>query len=491
MITDQQYQRLMHELNDNGGALERAAMKAAMHRNTARKYVHASQGPKQLKRPHTWRTREDPVEAIWPEAERRLAATPGLEAKELFKQLLKERPGAANPRAERTFRRRVARWRRKHGPDQEVFFPQNRQPGQSMQLDWTDGTRLGVTIAGEPYDHKFCHGVLPYSNAEWATLCQSESTSSLIAGSQAAYAEFGGVSEELQTDRSSTATHQLRKGQKARGYNRRYLDLCDHLKVKPRTINRDSPDENGDCESLNGHLKRRLEQKLLLRGSRDFETEEAYAAFVEGCCREINAERGERFAEEKRRLRPLPPTRFPDYEEVTARVSCFATACIKKHPYSVPARLIGAVVQAFASEKEVVIRYDHEEVARHPRRSSQGHVDYHHVIQWLARKPGAFAHYRHREDMFPQLVFRQAHRRLAAADPGKADHHYLGVLLLAHEIGEDSVALALGELLRKGILPGPDALKALLAAPKANAIQLDAFPPSLAGYDQLLKEVAS
>jgi hypothetical protein len=75
-----------------------------------------------------------------------------------------------------------------------------------MQLDWTDGTRLGVTIAGEPYDHKFCHGVLPYSNAEWATLCQSESTSSLIAGSQAAYAEFGGVSEELQTDRCSTAT---------------------------------------------------------------------------------------------------------------------------------------------------------------------------------------------------------------------------------------------------------------------------------------------
>jgi transposase len=481
----------MNELNDNGGVLERAAMKAGMDEKTARKYVRAGQGPKQLKKPHTWQTREDPIEAIWPEAKRRLEGAPGLEAQALFKELLKQRPDAANPRALRTFQRRVARWRRKHGPDHEVSFPQDRQPGQSMQLDWTNGNQLGVTIAGEPYEHLLCHGVLPYSNAEWATLCQSESTSSLIAGSQAAYAEFGGVTEELQTDRSSTATHQLRKGQSARGYNKRYLALCDLLKVEPITINRDSPDENGDVESLNGHLKRRLEQMLLLRGSRDFENEEAYAAFVEGCCREINAERGERFLEEKGHLRPLPPTRFPDYEEVTARVSCFATTCIKKHPYSVPARLIGAVVQAFASEKEVVIRYDHEEVARHPRRSSQGHVDYHHVIQWLARKPGAFAHYRHREDMFPQLVFRQAHSRLAAAEPGKADQYYLRVLLLAHEIGEDSVAHALGELLRKGTLPGPDAVKALLAAPKANTIQIGPFHPSLAGYDRLLKEVAS
>ena len=177
---------------------------------------------------------------------------------------------------------------------------------------------------------------------------------------------------------------------------------------------------------------------------------------------------------------------------MTARVSCFSPPrASKKHPYSVPARLIGAVVQAFASEKEVVIRYDHEEVARHPRRSSQGHVDYHHVIPWLARKPGAFAHYRHREDMFPQLVFRHAYSRLAAADPGNADRHYLHMLLLAHELGEDSVAQALGELLRKGTLPGPDAVKALLAAPKTNAIQLDPFRPNLAGYDQLLKGVAS
>ena len=66
-----------------------------------------------------------------------------------------------------------------------------------MQLDWTDANQLGVTIDGKPYPHKLCHSILPYSNAEWAVPCQSESTSSLIVGSQDAFREFGGVTVRL------------------------------------------------------------------------------------------------------------------------------------------------------------------------------------------------------------------------------------------------------------------------------------------------------
>ncbi len=96
------------------------------------------------------------------------------------------------------------------------------------------------------------------------------------------------MSQFLQNDQSSTATHRLCKDRKERVYNELYLALCDHLKVKPRTTAVDCPDQNGDIESMNGHLKRRLEQKLLLRGSRDFKSEEAYAAFVAALCRELN-----------------------------------------------------------------------------------------------------------------------------------------------------------------------------------------------------------
>jgi hypothetical protein len=30
-----------------------------------------------------------------------------------------------------------------------------------MQLDWTNANELGITIAGQPYEHQLCHGVLP------------------------------------------------------------------------------------------------------------------------------------------------------------------------------------------------------------------------------------------------------------------------------------------------------------------------------------------
>ena len=490
-ITDHQYQRLMKEINQNGGVLGHAAMKSGMHRATARRYLGAGKGPAELTKPHTWRTREDPVKAIWADAELQLQVNPGLEAQELFEDLLKQRPGAADPRALRTFRRRVAQWRRKHGPDIEVFFPQVREAGKSMQLDWTEANQLGVTISGNPYPHKLCHSILPYSNAEWAVPCQSESTSSLIIGSQDAAQEFGGVAEELQTDQSSTATHQLCKEQKKRVYNVRYLALCAHLQVQPRTTAVDCPDQNGDIESMNGHLKRRLEQKLLLRGSRDFKNEDSYAAFVATLCRELNRRRGAKVVEELKCLRSLPSGRFPDTEEVTARVSCFATVRVKKIPFSVPARLIGTVVQALVGEKTVSILYQGKEVARHPRTPGKGRIHYRHVIKWLVRKPGAFAHYQFREDLFPRPVFRQAHARLQATDEGQADRHYLLLLELAYDRGEDTVADALGELLREGHPPVPDALKERLAKPVPSLVAITPFIPNLRSYDALLTEVAS
>lgn len=496
-ITDQQYQRLMKEYEANGGVIDHAAMKAGMHRETARRYLRAGQGPRQLNKPHTWRTRADPVAAIWPEAQRRLEAQPELEALTLFEDLLEKHPGAVNPRALRTFRRRVARWRVQHGPPLEVFFPQEREPGRSMQVDWTNANELQITIAGRPYPHLLCHSILPYSNAEWAIPCQSESTLSLKAGAQDACWEWGGVPQELQTDNSSTATHRLHAEQAKRVFNEEYLALCEHLGVQPRTIAIGCPDQNGDIEAMQYHLKRRLKQKLLLRGSRDFASETDYAAFVAALCREVNRKRGARMLEERERLRPLPSIRFPDTHTLTVPVSTFATVRVKKCAFSVPARLIGTTVQAHVSEQAVVISYLGEEVARHERRPGKRHqVNYRHVIHSLVRKPGAFARCQYKEDLFPQPVFRHAHQRLHQHDEARADRDYVTLLELACERGEELIAETLGAMLREGATPLPDAVEARLAAPPPTpASALAPFTPTLEAYDALLaaqvQEVAS
>ena len=491
LITDQQYQRLMKEYN-NRGVLVHAAMKAGIDPKTARRYVRAGQGPQELKTVHTWRTRVDPLVTIWPAAERWLEETPELEAKMLFEHLVAEHAGVDGG-ALRTFQRRVTQWRRQHGPAKEVCFAQVREPGQSLQFDWTHAGELEITIGGVAYPHQLAHAVLPYSNWEWAVPCQTESVLSLKLGVQEAYWRLGGVTAQLQTDQSSTATHQLRRGKSERGYNTEYLAMCVHLGVEPRTIAVKCPNQNGDVESAQGHLKRRLNQYLLLRRSRDFADVAIYAAFVAKVCTGINALRRVKIAEETACLRPLPATRFPQAQELTARISCYSTARVKNCAYSVPSRLIGALVQARVSEAEVSLHYLGEAVAVYPRSHSQEpRIDYRHVIDSLIRKPGAFARYRYREELFPRAVFRQAYDRLEAVDESKATARYLRLLQLAAEFDEDRVAGALGTLLRQGELPLADAIEVGLREPVvARAVDLAAFIPDLGAYDCLITEVAS
>ena len=494
LITDQQYQRLMKTYNDSG-VLKHAAMKAGIDPKTARRYIRAGQGPQELKPAHTWRTRADPVVAIWPAAQRWLEETPELEAKMLFEHLLAEKDPACSVegRALRTFQRRVTHWRRQHGPAKEVCFAQVREPGQSMQFDWTHAAELGITIGGIAYPHLLAHAVLPYSNWEWAVPCQSESVLSLKLGVQEAYWRLGGVTVELQTDQSSTATHQLRRGKSERGLNAEFVAMCAHLGVTPRTIAVKCPNQNGDVESAQGHLKRRLNQHLLLRRSRDFASAADYAAFVAKVCTGINALRTVKIAEETARLRTLPATRFPQAEEIDAKVSCYSTVRVKNCAYSVPSRLIGAVIEARVNEAEVSLHYRGEAVAVYPRSHSQEpRIDYRHLIDSLVRKPGAFDRYLYREELFPRPVFRHAYDRLKADEPGKASERYLRLLQLAAKFGEDRVADALGAVLRQGEQPAADVIELGLREPEpARPVEIAAFIPDLGVYDGLIAEVAS
>ena len=79
-------------------------------------------------------------------------------------------------------------------------------------------------------------------------------------------------------------------------------------------------------------------------------------------------------------------------------------------------------------------------------------------------------------------------RELARADERKADRHYLALLALAAERGEDEVAAALGVVLRAGAVPWPQDVEAALA-PRATAVPvLAAFTPELHSYDALIAE---
>lgn len=470
-----------------------SAMKAGVSRNTARKYLRQADPSKQEKQAHDWRTRKDPLSAVWSAARGMLETAPELEAKALLEHLSERTPGGIDEKVLRTFQRRVRQWRLEHGKEKEVFFSQEARPGAVLAVDWTDMRDLGVSICGGKLDHLMFHAVLPYSNWQWAVRSRSESLLSVRSGLKATIGRLGRVPKELLIDNSSTATHRLSGDGKRRGFNEEFLSVCAHFGLTPRTTNVSSPNENGTCEAMHGHFKRRLEQHLLLRGSRDFESEEAYDHFVIGVLERANELRGDRFAQEVAAMREHMAPELPDYTETMVRVNNNSTIRVCKRVYSVPSKLIGTRLRARIHETHIVLLEGMVVLAELPLRGGDrgAVIDFRHIIKWLVRKPGAFSQYRWREAMFPSLIWRAAYDHLCRHhDAHAADVCYLEILQLAAEEGLGAVENIVEQLL---LAPKPvvsaEEVTALMRTYEDEAMafrEREALPVSLQVYDGLL-----
>ena len=477
------------------------AMKTGMNRKTAGKYLSQDNVLEQRRVPHNWKTRKDPLEEIWPQALLMLQDAPELEAKALFEYLVPAAvaggppghggPGELAEKHLRTFQRRVKDWRLANGPGKEVFFTQDHPPGKTLAIDWTDMGSAGITIGGRVLKHKLFHAVLPYSNWEWAVRANSESTLSLRAGLKATLGRLGRVPLELLSDHSSTATHQLKRGAAERGFNEEYLAICTHVGITPRTINVGRPQENGSCETSHGHLKRRIKQHLLLRGSKDFASEVEYDAFLVKVLELANLRRTKRLGEELAAMPERLIADLADYREAMVSVRNDSTIRVNKMVYSVPCRLIGVKLLARIGENEIALLVGAREVARLPlSRGDRGAViDFRHLIGHLLRKPGAFAGYRWREEMFPTLVYRAAYDRLERVG-GAVDKRYLEVLKVAADEGVTAVENALEQLLAtpRGVISAKEVM-GFLDTWRELEREWRERPPlevSLSAYDALL-----
>ncbi|MEI6183747.1 MAG: IS21 family transposase [Polynucleobacter sp.] len=493
MITSRQINRLLVEFNQKGD-LNMSAMKAGMTRKTAAKYLKMKdpQDPPRVR--HTWRTRPDEFAEVWAEAEAMLLAAPELEAKRIFEHLQERFAGRFQEGHLRTFQRRVRQWRAMHGPAKEVHFAQLTQPGEVIQTDWTHAEELAITIAGVPYPHQLCHSVLIHSNWEWATRCSSESLLSLRSGIQAALSHLGRVPRIWQIDNSSTATHRLTHAGKERGFTDDFLAIAAHFTLEPRTINVGRPNENGDVESLNGHLKRRLRQHLLVRGSAEFASLEAYDLFLAETLRKANAGRTERVAQELALMRELPPTLLPDYQEYEVRVGWQSTIRLKEMAYSVPSRLIGQKLRARVSETTIEVHVGREILCTLPRRHGRAGavIDFRHVIADLVRKPGAFARWRHRESLFPAVIFRKAYDRFVEElGERRGERDYLHLLKLAADTSQGAVEEALGKIMDAGAVLSLDAIRRSMPATGFAPMEMPKPTVCLSEYDLLLQTTAA
>lgn len=473
----------MKELNE-GETLDRAAIKAGMSENTARRYRNGATG-KSTRPPRTYRTRVDPFEAVWPEVEKMLEAAPGLEAKTIFARL-QERPDSTFSDGQlRTLQRKIKRWRAEHGPQKEVMFPQVHRPGEYAQSDFTSMNDLGITIDGEPFDHLVYHFVLPYSQWETGMVCFSESFETLIGGFQRAVAELGRVPRKHRTDNLSAATHDLKDGRRA--FNERYLGAMAHYGVEADRNTPGRAHENGSVEQAHYRFKRAVEQALLMRGTREFADRASYEAFLREIFAARNKRRIAKLGDDLRGMNELPPMRIEDFRRERVTVTRFSTIRAAENTYSVSSRLIGEMVDLRLYAETIEVWHGERLVATMDRQRGRGNVsiDYRHVIWSLVRKPGAFARYRYREALFPTLTFRRAYDALSERLGNAADVEYVRILHLAASTSESAVERALDALLGGDELRDYAQVRAA-AAPEPIEVPSTAIdPPDLRAYDAI------
>src|SRR5215467_10737516 len=405
MVTDQQVRRLF-KLSNTEKTQEIAASKAGMDVKTARKYLRAKVLPSERKADRHWRTRKDEFCDVWPEIREQLEANPGLETKTVFAALQRKYPERFADGQLRTLQRKVKHWRATEGPAREVYFTQEHRAGELCESDFTHLTELGITVGGQPFVHMLYHFVLTHSNWETGTLCFSESFAALNEGLQNALWALGGVPLLHRTDRMTAAVNNLTE---LADFQKNYEALLRYYGMEGRKIQAGQANENGDIEQRHHRFKRALDQALMLRRSRDFVNIDEYQAFLAKLFDQLNGGRKEKLAHEVEVLRPLTARRFDSVRRVRVRVSSGSLIAVERNSYSVNSRLIGELVEARVFPERIEVWYGGAKVDQLPRLRGRTNyrVDYRHIIDWLVRKPGAFASYRYREHLFPSSQFRK------------------------------------------------------------------------------------
>jgi hypothetical protein len=474
-------------------AAEAAAAKAGFSTATGYRIEGDRRLPSQ-KEASRGRRRPDPLEPYW-EAEvvPILEAAPGIRAVGVLDEL-RRRHLELNPNVRRTLERRIHAWRAVHGPEQDIIFRQEHTPGRLGLSDFTDTSGLGISIAGAALGHRLYHFRLAFSGFEHAhVVLGGESFVALAEGLQNALWALGGAPKEHRSDSLSAAFRNL-DADAQQDLTQRYQDLMRHYAMEPSRNNRGVAHENGSIESAHGHLKRALEDALLLRVNRDFGDLDAYRAFVDEIVGRRNANNRKRIALERPALGALPRRRTADFEEKLIAVTSSGGFILRRVFYTVPSRLIGHRLRVRIHDDRLECFLGATSVATLRRgqpvsQSKGGHVvDYRHVIHALRRKPMALLNLVYRDQLFPRPAFARAFEALREhCEERRACTVMVGLLALAHEQAcETELTVLIEADLEAGRLPDLAALRTRLRPEDTPIPVIVVELAALAIYDELL-----
>jgi len=432
-ITNRQENLYMNK-RQQGQSQETAAAKGGISERSGRR-IEKGERPSIPKERH-WRTREDPLDAIWEsELVPLLEKEPRLTGLTLWEYLEDEHAGQFPYQVLRTLQRRVKHWKATQGPDKAVIFRQSVPAGQQGLSDFSH-PNTEITLQGEMFSHLLYQFRLAFSGWRYVQIILGgESYSALADGLQSALALAGGSPVEHRTDSLSAAFNNHAEEQKL---TLAYEALCAHYNLRGSRNNRGVSHENGAIECAHGSFKHRLDQALKLRGSADFVTIKDYQAFLNKVTERLNKRCQSRFKDEQAALQALPGERFMDYSELSLKVTRSSTLEVKRVLYTVPSRMIGENVRVHVYHDRLAFFIGQtltSTLARIYPKAGQERarcIDYRHIIHSLSAKPQAFRFLQFRDELLPTKIYRQLWQQCDQQfDAREACKWIVGVLRIA------------------------------------------------------------
>jgi transposase len=414
------------------------------------------------------------------------------------------------PGGEPTVRRFVRERKAALGIDQpDAFIPLEFGPGQDAQFDFGEAQ---VIIAGQQLTAQYMVLTLCYSTLPFVMAFPHQRQEALFEGHVTAFQFFGGVPRRIWYDNLTQAVKRVLEGHH-RQEQQAFTTLRSHHLFEACFCTPRQGHEKGLVENLVGQTRRNFMVPLPQAGSWA-----ELNAYLRECCEQEKQRRrygesqtiGERWAEERAALLPLPGQPFEACVQVINHVNKERMVSFDGNAYSVPLNpgnpRISVVVKAFVHR--VVISYQDKDVAEHARCYGKGQelLDPLHYLDLLENRPRAFEHakpIRHWREQWPpvyELYLAKLRQRL---EENQAVRRFVQVLRLHGELPAADIERAVGRALDAECF-GPDGVRHLLLvqddppptpvtldlAEQPELYQLPVLAPDLARYNQLMAQEA-
>ena len=487
-----------------GASIRELARRHGVHRRAVRQAL-ASAMPPERKRPEG-----RPAPALgpyrglideWLRADRLAPPKQRHTARRVWQRLVEEQGAQV---AEVTVRRYVRARRRELGWPGEAFVPQVHPAGAEAEVDWGEAT---VIMRARPIRVGLFYLRACHSGAAYVAAFPRMTQQAFLEGHAGAFAWFGGVFGLIRYDNLSAAVKLVLRGRR-RVETDRFVALRSHyLFASAFTLaGIAGAHEKGGVEGEVGRYRRRHLVPVPEVGS----WAELDGLISRGLARDLGRRIdgrtetvGQALERERALLRPLPAEPHDAAEMASPRVDAKALVTVRQSRYSVPVGLVGLRVEARIGAREVLIRHQGREVARHERSyqrlTTVARLD--HYLDLLREKPGALAGslalaQERERGAFPACLDELWAKIAARYGDSEAARHMVEVLLLARQVGPARLELAVRGALAAGAHDGRavQLLARRQARPEAPALadlperlEATARPaPTLAGYDRLL-----